>query len=116
MASETPDLPVSSSSARPFLRNSHSDENPTNTSLRTLEDGDNSVFGSDIEEEIRPRPGLWKRLRMSIRRRNGKARFDDGFESVRLLDEKKSAKKWRVKRKHAARVCIIVPLLVVIFL
>ena len=113
MASETPDSPVSISSARPFLRNS---ENLSNTSLRAIEDGDNSVFGSDSEEEIRPRPGFWKRLRMSIRRRNGKARFDDGFESVRLPDEKKGAKKWRVKRKHAARACIIVPLLVVIFL
>jgi hypothetical protein len=116
MSSETPESPISISSTHPLL-DSFSPEKSSHISLRALEDGcGDSVFGSDIEEEVRQRPGFWKRLRMSLRRRNGKSRVDDAFESVRLPDEKKGAKKWRVKRRHAARACIVLPLLVVIFL
>jgi hypothetical protein len=82
--------------------------------LSALEDGD-SVFSSD-DEEIRSPPGFWSRLRMSLRRRNRKSRVDDGFKSVRLPDEKKRSKKYRLKRRHAARACVIFPLLVIIFL
>jgi hypothetical protein len=114
MASKTPDSPISSS--QPLL-DTFSPKFSAHASPRALEDGcDDSVFGSGIEEDVRPRSGFWKRLKMSLRRRNGKSRVDDGFESVRLPDEEKGSKKWRVKRKHAARVCVIIPLLVVIFL
>jgi hypothetical protein len=114
MASETPDSP--NSLTQPLL-DTFSPRISAHASPRALEDGcDDSIFGSDIEEDVRPRPGFWKRLRMSLRRRNGKSRVDDEFESVRLPDEKKGSKKWRVKRKHAARVCVVIPLLVVIFL
>jgi hypothetical protein len=107
MAAEIPKL-----SAQPLLDSSYSKKLPQ-VSLRALEDGDD--FSSD-DEEIRPRPGFLKRLRMSIRRRNGRARVDDDFESVKLPDEKRQVKKYRMKRRHVARAYVIVPLLVVIFL
>jgi hypothetical protein len=110
MASETP-----TSSMQPLLDSFSPKESP-HLSPSVLEDGDSSIFGSDNEEEIRPRPGFWKRLRMSLRRRNSKSRVDNDFESLRLPDEKRGNKKWRVKRKHAAKACVIVPMLVVIFL
>ncbi|KNG52466.1 phosphoric diester hydrolase [Stemphylium lycopersici] len=83
-------------------------------SLRALEDGDDSAFSSD-DEELRPRPGFWQRLRMSLKRRNGKSRVDDDLGRVQLPDEKKQTKRYRLKKKHATRACVIIPLLVVIF-
>ncbi|KAF1837763.1 hypothetical protein BDW02DRAFT_96742 [Decorospora gaudefroyi] len=116
MVSDTPEV----ASTHPLLYASDSpvslsSKKSVQVSLRALEDGDSSVYDSD-DEEIRPPPRFWRRLRMSLRRRNGgKVRVDDGFESVRLPDEKKSKKGYRVKRRHVARACVIVPLLVVIF-
>ncbi|EOA87341.1 uncharacterized protein SETTUDRAFT_136078 [Exserohilum turcica Et28A] len=52
---------------------------------------------------------------MSIRRRNGKPRPDAEFGRLRLPDEKKQANKYRLRRKHATRACVIIPLLIVIF-
>jgi hypothetical protein len=107
-------------SAQPLLRISSDSESSfdaksPHVSLRELEDGNGSVFGSD-DEEIGSRPGFWRRLRMSVRRRNGKLRVDEDFGRVRLPDEKSKSKKYRLKRKHAAKACVIVPLLVIIFL
>jgi hypothetical protein len=114
MASKTPDSPISPT--QPLL-DSFSPNVSAYATPRALEDGcDDSDFGSDIEEDVGSRPGFWKRLRMSLRRRNGKSRVDDGFESLRLPDEEKGSKKWRVKRKHAVRACVVIPLLVVICL
>jgi hypothetical protein len=107
MAAETPRL-----STQPLLDSSYFKKSPQ-VSLRALEDGDD--FSSD-DEEIRPRPGFLKRLRMSVRRRNGTARVDYDFKSIQLPDEKKQVKKYRMRRKYVARACVIVPLLVVIFL
>jgi hypothetical protein len=109
MASE---IPISS--MQPLL-DSFSPKESSHQSPGALEDGDSSILGSDNEEEIRLRPGLWRRLRMSLRRRNSKSRVDDGFESVRIPNEKKRDKNWRM-RKHAARACIVISMLVVIFL
>ncbi|KAI4652049.1 hypothetical protein J4E93_002246 [Alternaria ventricosa] len=100
MATETP-------STQPLLRISSDSESSfdakaPHVSLRELEDGNGSIFASD-EEEIVSRPGFWRRLRMSIRRRNAKLRVDEDCGRVRLPDEKTQSKKYRVKRKYAAR-------------
>ncbi|KAH7377784.1 PLC-like phosphodiesterase [Pyrenochaeta sp. MPI-SDFR-AT-0127] len=113
MASEAPDF-------RPLLHDFHTSDidftpkKAANVSLRSLEDGSDSAFSED--EELTQRSGFWKLLRMSMRRRrNGVAR-EPQYESVRLpLDSKKSAKKFGLRRKHAARACVVVPLLVIIF-
>jgi hypothetical protein len=116
MAAETPFSPTT----QPLLRISSDSETSFNpkaahVSLRQLEDGSSSIFGSD-DEELGSRPGFWRRLRMSIRRRNGKARADEDFGRVRLPDEKTQSNRYRLKKKHATRACVITPLLVVIFL
>ncbi|RII19898.1 hypothetical protein CUC08_Gglean001297 [Alternaria sp. MG1] len=116
MAAETPISPT----IQPLLRISLDleasfDPKSSHVSLRQLEDGDISIFGSD-DEELGARPGFWRRLKMSIRRRNGKSGIDEDFGRVRLPDEKTQSKKYRLKKKHAARACVIIPLLVLIFL
>ena len=116
MAAETPISPT----IQPLLRISLDleasfDPKSSHVSLRQLEDGDISIFGSD-DEELGARPGFWRRLKMSIRRRNGKSGIDEDFGRVRLTDEKTQSKKYRLKKKHAARACVIIPLLVLIFL
>jgi len=113
MATETP-------STQPLLRISSDSESSfdakaPHVSLRELEDGNGCIFASD-EEEIVSRPGFLRRLRMSIRRRNAKLRADEDCGRVRLPDEKTQSKKYQVKRKYAARACVIIPLLVFIFL
>jgi hypothetical protein len=88
-------------------------------SLHALEDGDGVLYSSDEDEDddhITPRPGFWQRLRMSIRRRNGKSRVDDDFGLVRLPDEKKPITKYRLTKRHAVRACVVIPLLVIMFL
>ena len=106
-SSPSPDLAFAKEPVPPF-------------SLHGPEHGDDTVYTSDedddIADELAPRPGFWTRLRMSMRRRHGKSRIDDELGRVRLPDEKKQHKKYRLKKKHAARACVLIPLLVVIFL
>ena len=86
--------------------------------LHELEDGHGAEYSSDEDDDdiIPRRPTFWQRLRMSIRRRNGKPRANDDFGLVRLPDEKKQTPRYRFQRKHAVRAFAVIPLLVIIFL
>ncbi|KAF1847194.1 uncharacterized protein K460DRAFT_392616 [Cucurbitaria berberidis CBS 394.84] len=87
----------------------------SNASLRALEDGDASTFSSE-DNELRPRPGFWRRLLMSARRRRNDAARDGAFQRVRLEnDDKRKTRKNKWRKRHVARACVIVPLLLVIF-
>ncbi|KAH9877972.1 hypothetical protein J1614_003189 [Plenodomus biglobosus] len=92
-------------------------KSPPNVSLGSLEDGDFSAFGSDDGNEVNVQSGFWRRLRMATRRRDN-VRKVHGSETVQLLlgDEKKRSKAFRFKRRRvAARACVVVPLLLIIF-
>jgi hypothetical protein len=107
------------SASRPLLQDFDIDstlaKKVPQTSLRSLEDGDDSLFDSE-DEELRPRPGFLRRLRMAVRRRNG-LRGNNGPASVKLaVDEKKRRNSFRLRKRHAAKACVVIPLLVVIFL
>ncbi|EUC31367.1 hypothetical protein COCCADRAFT_27887 [Bipolaris zeicola 26-R-13] len=85
--------------------------------VHDLEDGDGAEYSSDEDDDIVPRrrPTFWQRLRMSIRRRNGKPCANDDFGLVRLPDEKKQPSRYRFQKKHAVRAFAVIPLLVIIF-
>ena len=117
----------------PLLRHSSPDpdfssskESLPHYPLHALHHGHDTAYASDSDhddhdhdhdhDDIAPPLGFWKRLTMSIRRRNGKPRPDAEFGRLRLPDEKKQANKYRLRRKHATRACVIIPLLIVIFL
>ncbi|KAI8931912.1 hypothetical protein NX059_010814 [Plenodomus lindquistii] len=88
---------------------------PLSISLRSLEDGDVSVFDSD-DDEVNAQPGFWKRLRMAIRRRDH-VRNIQGSSSLKtpLIEEKKKSRAFRFKRKRvAAGACVLIPLLIII--
>jgi hypothetical protein len=100
-------------STRPLLQDFDSDipqkKEQLNVSLRALEDGDDS--GSEFEYLRRQRrPGFWRRLRMSTRRRwNGAARTEDLKSAKSSGDEKRrSSQRFRWRR----RTCFAIPLLV----
>ncbi|OAL46446.1 hypothetical protein IQ07DRAFT_603200 [Pyrenochaeta sp. DS3sAY3a] len=118
MAPETPVYPHS----QPLLQDFDTSETDVfaskkslNVSLRALEDGDSSSFGSD-DEDLRPRPGLWKRFRMSLRQRRDGSRRKDGFASARFSTaDKKNTRKLKWRKRFVAKACVITPLLIVIF-
>ncbi|EDU48423.1 hypothetical protein PtrSN002B_002168 [Pyrenophora tritici-repentis] len=119
MAGTTLSTPGSPTS-QPLLRN-HSDSElflspkpSSHVSVCALEDGGDSEFSSE-DDVYKPRPGFWRRLRTSMRRRSYRSKGDDCCRRLPLLDEKPQSRKYRLKRKHAARACVIIPLLVLIF-
>lgn len=111
MASDTP-------ASLPLLHDFDPDTVPTQkrpvVSLRALEDGDGSLL-DPVDETVGTRPGLWRRFRMALRRRKAQA-GNSGHGSVRLpIDEKKRRNSLRLRKRHAAKICVICPLVVVIF-
>ncbi|CBX96700.1 hypothetical protein LEMA_P109650.1 [Plenodomus lingam JN3] len=90
-------------------------KSPANVSLRSLEDADVSVSGSE-DEEVNSQTTFWRRLRMAIRRRNNSRKIQ-ASGTVRLLlhDERKRPREFRFRnRRLAAKACVLIPLLIFI--
>lgn len=81
---------------------------------RSFEDGNQSDL--DEDESVTLQTGLWKRLRMAVRQRNG-VRDEEEVQNVKLPgDNSRKAKKLRLRRRLAVKACVVVPLLVLIIL
>ncbi|KAF2851387.1 hypothetical protein T440DRAFT_528614 [Plenodomus tracheiphilus IPT5] len=91
-------------------------KSPSNVSLRSLEDGHVSELDPDNEEEVNTQSGFWQRLRMATRRRDNVRNVQRSGATKALLGDEKKKRNFRFKRRRvAARACVLVPLLIIIF-
>jgi hypothetical protein len=96
-------------SAQPLLLDFYLDESGgkgrLSISLQSLENGEGS--GSEFESlRLQRRPGFWRRLRMSVRRRR-----DGAAEDVKSLQQNGDEKRRPQKRTWRKKACVVVSVL-----